>query len=188
MNEEPVLPVLITDRLRLRPWEDRDLEPFAAMNADPKVMEFFPACLDRAESDALARRIVAGFVERGYGLWAVEVPQVAAFIGFIGLSVPRFEAHFTPCVEIGWRLAAPFWGQGYAVEGAQVALAFGFLDGGMEEIVSFTAATNQRSRRVMERLGMTHAPADDFPHPALPDDHPLKPHVLYRLRSADWSM
>jgi ribosomal-protein-alanine N-acetyltransferase len=188
MNDAPVLPVLRTDRLRLRPWEDSDLEPFAAMNADPRVMEFFPACLSRAESDALARRIVAGFVERGYGLWAVEVPGVAGFIGFIGLSVPRFEAPFTPCVEIGWRLAAPYWGQGYAVEGAQVALAFGFLDGGMDEIVSFTAATNMRSRRVMERLGMTRDPAEDFQHPGLPEGHELKAHVLYRLRNADWSM
>lgn len=183
-----VLPVLTTDRLRLRPWEDRDLAPFAAMNADPRVMEFFPATLDRAESDALARRIVDGFVQRGYGLWAVEVPGVADFIGFIGLSVPRFEAHFTPCVEIGWRLAASYWGQGYAAEGAQVALAFGFLDGGMEEIVSFTAASNQRSRRLMERLGMTHDAADDFQHPSLPEGHPLRPHVLYRLRNADWQM
>ena len=185
---EPVLAVLTTDRLRLRPWEDRDLEPFAALNADPKVMEFFPKCLDRRESDALARRIVEGFVERGFGLWAVEVPGVADFIGFVGLSVPTFEAHFTPCVEVGWRLAAAHWGKGYATEGAQVALAFGFFELGAEEIVSFTVPANRKSRQVMERLGMTYSPADDFEHPGLPEGHRLRPHVLYRLRKADWNM
>jgi len=188
MSDDPVLPVLTTERLRLRLWEDRDLEPFAALNADPRVMEFFPKRLGRAESNALAKRIVEGFVERGYGLWALEVPGVADFIGFVGLSVPTFEAHFTPCVEVGWRLAVPHWGKGYATEGAKVALAFGFYELGAEEIVAFTAPANKPSRRVMERLGMTHAPADDFEHPGLPEGHPLRQHVLYRLRKADFEM
>jgi len=184
----PALTVLTTERLRLRPWEDPDLEPFAALNADPRVMEFFPGCLDRAESDTLARRIVKGFAQRGYGLWAIEVPGAVDFAGFVGLSIPEFEAPFTPCVEIGWRLAAAHWGKGYATEGAQVALAFGFFELDLEEIVSFTVPANKPSRRVMERLSMTHSPADDFDHPSLPEGHPLRPHVLYRLRKADFQM
>ena len=128
-------------------------------------MEHLPAVLTRRESDALADRIRAHFVERGFGLWAVEVPGVADFAGFIGLSVPSFEAHFTPCVEVGWRLAAELWGRGYATEGARAALDFGFERLGLEEIVSFTVPANVRSRRVMERLGMRHSPADDFDHP-----------------------
>jgi len=179
-------PTLATARLRLRPWRDDDLAPFAALNADPRVMEFFPAALDRAQSDALAARIRAHLGERGFGLWAVEVSGVAPFAGFVGLSVPRFEAHFTPCVEIGWRLAREHWGRGYATEGAVAALAFGFRDLGLTEIVSFTAPANQPSRRVMSRLGMTRDPRDDFDHPALPAGHALRRHVLYRLSRAAW--
>jgi RimJ/RimL family protein N-acetyltransferase len=143
-------------------------------------MEFFPKPLERAESDALAARICDHFTRHGFGLWAVEVPGIADFIGFVGLSVPRFQAHFTPCVEVGWRLAHEHWGRGYATDAARAALDFGFRRLALEEIVSFTVPANQRSRRVMERIGMTRTPADDFDHPALPEAHPLRPHVLYR--------
>jgi len=171
---------LSTDRLRLRRWLPSDRAPFAAANADPRVMEYFPAPLSREESDAAADRIEAHFEARGFGLWAVEIPGIAAFAGFIGLAVPAFEAHFTPCVEIGWRLATPYWGHGYATEGARAALGFGHDVLQVAEIVSFTAIGNLRSRRVMERIGMTHRQADDFDHPLLPEGHPLQRHVLYR--------
>src|SRR5207244_1333977 len=121
------------------------------------------------------------FAEHGFGLWAVEIPAVAAFAGFVGLSVPRFDAHFMPSVEVGWRLAFSYWGFGYATEGARAALAFGFQSLGLSEIVSFTTAGNRRSRRVMERLGMTHDPRDDFDHPGLDSESPLRHHVLYRI-------
>jgi RimJ/RimL family protein N-acetyltransferase len=171
-----------TERLLLRRWRDADLAPFAAMNADPRVMEHFPAVLSRAESDGRVQRILAHFDRHGYAQWAVEIPGVAPFAGFIGLAVPGFDAHFTPCVEIGWRLAAEYWGLGYATEGARAALAFGFMELKLSEIVSFTVPANMRSRRVMERLGMTHDPRDDFDHPSLADGHPLRRHVLYRIR------
>lgn len=172
---------LQTDRLRLRRWLPADREPFAALNADPQVTRYLGGPLSREESDALAARIEAHFEQRGFGLWAVEIRGGAPFAGFIGLAVPRFEARFTPCVEIGWRLAAEHWGQGYASEGARAALAFGFESLGLEEIVSFTAPANLLSRRVMEKIGMTHDPADDFDHPFLPEGHPLRRHVLYRI-------
>jgi RimJ/RimL family protein N-acetyltransferase len=152
------------------------------LNADPVVMEYFPATLSRAESDAFAARIRAELAERGFGLWAVEAPGEAEFIGFTGLSVPRFEARFTPCVEIGWRIAKEFWGRAYAPEAAGKALAHAFGPLGLDEIVSFTAVANLRSRRVMEKLGMTHDPADDFDHPNLAPGSPLRRHVLYRIR------
>jgi RimJ/RimL family protein N-acetyltransferase len=172
---------LKTERLLLRPWRDDDLAPFAAMNADPEVMRHFPATLDRAESDALAGRIREGFAARGFGNWAVEVPGVTSFAGFVGLSVPRFDAPFMPCVEIGWRLARACWGKGYATEAARAALAFGFGDLKLPEIVSFTAVANLPSRRVMERLDMRHDPTGDFDHPSLPEGHRLRRHVLYRV-------
>jgi RimJ/RimL family protein N-acetyltransferase len=175
---------LATERLFLRGWRARDLAPFARLNADPRVMEHLPAVLARRESDALAQRICAHFDERGFGLWAVEIPGVADFAGFIGLSVPCFDAPFTPCVEVGWRLATEFWGRGYATEGARAALAFGFERLGLAEIVSFTVPANRRSRRVMERLGMQHSPADDFDHPSLPAGHALRRHVLYRIKAS----
>jgi RimJ/RimL family protein N-acetyltransferase len=145
------------------------------------VAEFLAAPLSREQSDALIARIEAHFDEHGFGLWAVEVPGVAPLAGFVGLSVPPFEAHFTPCVEIGWRLAPSCWGSGYATEGARAALELGFGALGLDEIVSFTVPANVRSRRVMEKLGMSHRPDDDFDHPALPAGHPLRRHVLYRL-------
>jgi RimJ/RimL family protein N-acetyltransferase len=173
---------LRTERLRLRPWRPADLEPFAALNADPRVMEFFPAPLSRAESDAGATRIAAHFEAQGFGLWAAEVIGGAPFIGFIGLAVPAFRAHFTPCTEIGWRLAHDAWGRGYATEGAAEVRRFALETLRLPEIVSLTVPANARSRRVMEKLGMHRDPADDFDHPRLPEGHPLRRHVLYRLR------
>jgi RimJ/RimL family protein N-acetyltransferase len=176
---------LRTDRLWLRRWVAEDRVPFARLNADPRVVEFLPGPLSREASDAVADRIEAHFRQHGFGLWAVEVPGVTRFAGFIGLSVPRFEAVFTPCVEIGWRLDAEHWNRGYATEGARAALAFGFGALRLAEVVSFTVPENVRSRRVMEKLGMTHSPSDDFEHPLLPEGHRLRRHVLYRLRAQD---
>ncbi len=172
---------LSSGRVLLRRWRDADREAFAAMNADVRVMEFFRSPLSRAESDALVDRIEASFSERGFGQWAVEVPGVADFIGFTGLSVARFSAPFTPCVEVGWRLAVEHWGHGYATEAARLALGHGFGHLALPEIVSFTSATNLRSRAVMERLAMRRDPADDFDHPSIAEGHPLRRHVLYRL-------
>ena len=173
-------------RVRLRRWRDEDREAFAAMNADARVMEFFRSPLGRAESDAMVDRIGKHFDDHGFGLWAVEVPGVAPFVGFAGLAIARFAAPFAPCVEIGWRLAFEHWGHGYATEAARLALGHGFGALALPEIVSFTSATNGHSRAVMERLGMRRDPVDDFDHPALPESHPLRRHVLYRLGSASY--
>jgi len=170
--------------LWLRPWRAEDLDPFAALNADPEVMEHFPSTLSREETAAGVGRIEKHFETHGFGWWAVEVPGQAPFIGFIGLAVPAFEASFTPCVEIGWRLARPWWGQGLATEGAQAALAYGFGRLSLPEIVSFTVPGNVRSRRVMEKLGMRYS--EDFEHPRIEPGHPMRRHVLYRLSRADW--
>lgn len=172
---------LVTKRLVLREWTDFDLPAFAALNADPRVMEFLPKTLDREESDALAARIREGFPKHGFGLWAVEISGVADFAGFIGLSVPNFTAPFTPCVEVGYRLAFDHWGKGYATEGALAALEFGFTQAGLTEIVSFTVPDNIWSRHVMQKCGLTRDPADDFDHPKLPEGHRLRRHVLYRI-------
>jgi ribosomal-protein-alanine N-acetyltransferase len=174
-------PVLRTERLILREWRPEDREPFAALNADPRVMECMPALLPRAQSDALARRSEQHFATHGFGPWAVEVPGVAPFIGFVGLSVPAFKAHFTPCVEIGWRLAAEYWGHGYATEAALAGARYAFEELDMTQLVSFTTPQNIRSRAVMRRIGMTHDEAEDFDHPRLPPGHRLRRHVLYRL-------
>ncbi|HRX86853.1 MAG TPA: GNAT family N-acetyltransferase [Phycisphaerae bacterium] len=171
---------LQTSRLLLRPWRDADLPDFAALNADPRVMEFMPAMLTRAESDSAAAALRDHFARHGFGRWAVEIPGISDFIGFVGLHHVAFTAPFTPCVEIAWRLAAPHWGQGYATEAAQAALAFAFETLQLDEVVAFTVPTNTRSRRVMERLGMTRNPGEDFEHPKLPPGHPLRHHVLYR--------
>jgi RimJ/RimL family protein N-acetyltransferase len=173
---------LHTERLRLRRWLPGDRQPFAQMNCDPQVMEFLPGPLSRQESDARADRIEAHFREHGFGLWAVEISGVTPFAGFVGLSVSRFEAPFTPCIEVGWRLGAAYWHRGYATEGARAALDFGFRWLQADEIVSFTVPQNLRSRRVMEKLGMTHSATEDFDHPLLAEGHPLRRHVLYRLR------
>ena len=174
---------LRTERLLLRCWRPADRAPFAAMNADPEVMEHFPAALTRAESDAFIDRIEAGFEARGFGLWAVQVTATGEFIGFTGLSVPGFDAPFTPAVEIGWRLRRRSWGHGYAAEAARRVLASGFTDHGLAEVVSFTSAGNVRSQSVMRRIGMIHDPAGDFDHPGLPAGHPLRGHVLWRARA-----
>lgn len=171
--------ILSTPRLSLRPWRESDLAPFAAMNADPLVMEHFPSMPAREESDAMAERIMAKMASQGWGLWAIEVVGGEAFIGFTGLAVPTFEAWFTPCTEIGWRLARGAWGRGYATEAARAALAFGFETLGLAEIVSFTAVTNKRSAAVMERLGMRRDA--EFDHPRIAPDSPVRRHVLYRL-------
>jgi RimJ/RimL family protein N-acetyltransferase len=172
---------LRTPRLILRPWRDEDRAPFAALNADPLVMEFFPARLTREASDAQVDRIMAHFAEHGFGFWAMEVPGITRFAGFVGLGIPRQQLPFSPCVEVGWRLAAEFWNRGYATEGARTAVQYGFETLGLQEIVSFTAVGNSRSRRVMEKLGMDYCPDEEFNHPALAEDHPLRRHVLYRL-------
>ena len=177
-------PMLETERLLLRGWRTSDRIPFAAMNADPRVMEFLPSLLSRDESDRLADRIEAHFEQHGFGVWAVETRANGKFIGFIGLNTPSFQARFTPCVEIGWRLAFDSWGQGLATEGARRALRYGFETLGLREIVSFTVPKNARSRHVMEKLKMTHDPADDFDHPGLPAGHPWQRHVLYRRKNA----
>lgn len=174
-------PTLETPRLVLRPWRAADIPLFAAINSDPVVMEHFVEPLGPRETDALVQRIQERFVANGYGLWAVEIVGGAPFVGFVGLSPATFPAHFTPAVEIGWRLAREHWGHGYATEAARAAVQAGFRAYGLPEIVSFTAVTNVRSQRVMTRLGMTHDPADDFDHPLVPAGHRLKPHVLYRL-------
>jgi RimJ/RimL family protein N-acetyltransferase len=174
---------LRTERLHLRAWTSADRAPFAAMNADRRVMEHFEAPLTADETDALIERIARQFEADGFGLWAVDVPGVTPFAGFIGLYRPNFDAHFTPCVEIGWRLAAEYWNRGYATEGAREAMRFGFDTIGLDEIVSITVPGNQRSRRVMEKLGMTRSPHDDFDHPRVSEGSPLRRHVLYRRRA-----
>jgi RimJ/RimL family protein N-acetyltransferase len=172
---------LRTDRLLLRRWRLEDRDAFAAMNADARVMEHFPGLMSREQSDASAERIETNFENRGYGLWAVEIEGVAPFAGFVGLNIPQYETSFTPCVEIGWRLATEFWGHGYATEGARAALDFGFRELQLDEIVSYTVPANVRSRRVMEKIGMRHDVRGDFDHPILPEGHPLRRHVLYRI-------
>ena len=168
---------LRTERLVLRRWTEADRAPFAAMNADARVMEHFPTPLTREPSDALADRIERGFEERGFGLWALDLD--GRFVGFAGLSVPAFDASFLPAVEIGWRLVADAWGRGLATEAARAALADGVARVGLPEVVSFTAVANVRSERVMQRLGMQ--PDGTFEHPNVPEGSPLRRHVLYRL-------
>jgi RimJ/RimL family protein N-acetyltransferase len=172
---------LRTARLVLREWRESDLAPFAQLNADPEVMRYFPGVLTRAQSDTLAAQVQARFAEQGWGLWAVEAPQIAPFIGFVGLGRVPFEAHFTPAVEVGWRLDRRHWGCGYATEAARAAIEFAFDELECEQVVSFAVLANDRSRAVMERLGMTHDQADDFDHPAVAAG-PLRRHALYRIR------
>jgi len=171
--------ILATGRLRLRPWKESDFAPFAALNGDPLVMEHFPAVKSRAQSDAEAHRILSRLDARGWGHWAIEVVGGAPFIGFAGLAEKTFAAPFTPCVEVGWRLARDAWGHGYATEAARAALAFGFRELGLAEIVSYTTLRNARSIAVMERLGMRRD--IEFEHPLLPVGSPVRSHILYRL-------
>jgi ribosomal-protein-alanine N-acetyltransferase len=171
---------LRTDRLLLRRWQDADREPFAALNADPVVMEFFPRCPTRAESDDLVDRIEATFDREGFGLWAVEVED-GRFAGFVGLWPTPPALPFSPAVEVGWRLAQHAWGRGVATEAARAALADGWDRLGLRDVVSMTSVINTRSQAVMQKLGMTRDPADDFEMPQIPEGHPLRDHVLYRL-------
>ena len=175
-----------TERLLLRAWRDDDLASFAALNADPEVMRYFLGTLDRAQSDALAGRIRSLLDANGCGLWAIEVADASSpldgrFIGFTGLVHQDFPAQFTPAIEVGWRLSREAWGQGYATEAAREALRVGFEEHGLAEIVSMTAEGNIRSRAVMERIGMSHDPTDDFDHPGVPVGNALRRHVLYRV-------
>jgi RimJ/RimL family protein N-acetyltransferase len=175
-------PTLETSRLTLREWRDADRAPFALMSADPRVMEYFPAIMSETQSDALFDFIVEGW-SRGYGLWAVEERDSRRFIGFVGLMSPAWEAPFTPCVEIGWRLAFSAWGRGYATEAAEQSVQWAKtnVDAPRGELVSFTTVANERSRRVMEKLGFTHDDHDDFDHPMVPEWE-FRRHVLYRLK------
>jgi RimJ/RimL family protein N-acetyltransferase len=157
------------------------------MNADPEVMRHFPATLTAEQSDQLANWVFEHTRRNGFGPWAVEIPGVAPFVGFTGLSIPSFSAAFTPCIEVGWRLAREHWGRGYATEAAKAALDFGFNRQGLDEIVSFTVVANAASRRVMEKLGMQRDPGEDFDHPSLPEGHALRRHVLYRLAAHDFN-
>jgi RimJ/RimL family protein N-acetyltransferase len=184
LPESPT-PRVTTERLLLREWQERDLVPFADMNADPLVMEHFPRALTREESDALVGRIRASWATNGYGLWAVATHADDKFLGFIGLSLHTFEAPFTPAVEIGWRFARGAWGHGYATEAATAALRYGFETIGLPEILSWTAVANEPSRRLMARLGLVRDLGGDFEHPNVPVGHPARPHVLYRLSRAD---
>lgn len=192
---------LPTPRVRFRLWSPQDRREFRRMNRNPRVMEYFPSPLSAPASDALLDRLMAHQEQEGFGVWPIEMAAAAAgrngaepekpgrsnapdaptFMGFVGLLRVRFAAPFVPAVEIGWRLLPEYWGRGYATEAAGACLAFGFETLGLQEVVAFTTPANRRSRRVMERVGMRHDPADDFDHPGLPDDHPLRRHVLYRL-------
>jgi RimJ/RimL family protein N-acetyltransferase len=172
--------VIRTDRLLLRQWRESDRAPWAAMNADPAVREHFPGLLTRQQSDEALDRMAAQLDERGWGLWAVD--RDGAFLGFTGLLPVDAALPFAPAVEIGWRFARDAWGHGYATEAARAVVAFAFDELGLKELVSMTATSNTRSMAVMERLGMTRDASDDFEHPAVPEGHPVRPHVLYRLR------
>jgi RimJ/RimL family protein N-acetyltransferase len=179
--------VLTTDRLLLRPWRDADREPFGAMSTDPEVMEFFPIPLTREESDAFVDRTEQGFAERGWGWFAIEERASGAFVGVSGLAPVRFEAHFTPAIEIGWRLARSAWGKGFATEAARASVRFAFDELGLDEVVAFADAENARSLAVMRRLGMTHDPADDFDDPLFRHEGAPLRLALYRLTPAGFA-
>lgn len=181
---------LTTERCVLRHWRDEDLDALAAINTDERVLEHLPGALTYDESRAMLARIRHHFDRRGFGLWCLEVIEPgfeSPCIGFVGLQVPGFEAHFTPCIEVGWRIAPAFWGRGYATEAAAAAIDDLFERVGAHEIVSLTVPANRRSWSVMERLGMTRDPADDFEHPSLPVGDRLRSHVLYRLSQQRWA-
>lgn len=177
--------MLNTERLILRQWTEEDFGPFATMCADPDVMEYFPSLLTREESYAMGRRVRSLIEQRGWGFWAVEVPEQHTFIGFVGLHIPKDHLPFAPCVEIGWRLAKAFWGQGYATEAAKASLGYAFTELNLNEVVSFTALPNQRSQAVMNKIGMRNS-GENFLHPDVEQGHDLQEHVLYRISQQDW--
>jgi RimJ/RimL family protein N-acetyltransferase len=176
-----------THRLLLRQWRDEDLPLFARINADPQVMKYFPSVLSIEQSNAMAHNLRAVISQKGWGFWAVELAASGEFIGFVGLNEPAYELPFAPCVEVGWRLAKAYWGRGYATEAGRAALAVAFDALALPEVVSFTPVPNKKSRAVMERLGMTDA-RQNFMHPAVPEKHPLREHVLYRITHAEWQV
>ena len=178
--------ILETDRLILRTWRTPDVDQMALIDQDPKVCQYLPAIGTRASTEAGVQRIIQHYEERGFSLYAVELKNSGEFIGFLGLITPSFQAHFTPVIEIGWRLASQHWNKGHATEGAKAVLHHGFLQLGLDEIVSFTVVNNQASRRVMEKIGLHHHPQDDFYHPRLPADSSLRRHVLYRLSKTEY--
>jgi len=177
-----VAPRLQTERTILRPWADSDLEPWVTLNGDERVMEFFPSTYTRDRAERSAALLRERLERDGYGWWVLEIKNGASFAGVIALQDVPFEAHFTPALEIGWRLQHDHWGHGYATEAARSALAFALSELQRDEVVAMTAAVNERSRRVMQRLGMTRDPDDDFEHPAVVAGHPIRPHVLYRIK------
>lgn len=187
--DRPLIPATFrTARLLLRPWHKADLVPFAAMNADVQVMEHFPSVMSAQESEAFVNdRIQPHFADYGYGLWAVERQDTALFIGFVGLMWQTFPASFTPALEVGWRLSPESWGHGFATEAAAESLRVAFEDVAVPEVVSMTSTRNVRSIAVMRRLGMTTDPADDFDHPRVPEGHPLRRHVLFRISASQWA-
>lgn len=183
------MPLIIefeTERLFLRQWRASDFEPFAQINADPKVMEFFPTPLDRDRSDGIAKKCMSLIEERGWGFWAVELKESGVFLGFVGLHVPIAELPFSPCVEIGWRLAYEYWGNGFATEAAKESLRVGFELLRLPEIVSFAVVGNIRSRNVMKRIGM-HNTSITFEHPSIDEGSSLREHCLYRITQEQWS-
>lgn len=188
MNDKNSPETLKTARLILRRWQKADLEPFSQLNKDERVMEFFPKTLSENETRTFIATVEMHFEREGCGLWVVELPETGEFAGFVGLSKPRFQAHFTPCIEVGWRLSPKHWGKGFAPEAAREAVRDGFERLGLDEIVSFTARQNKKSIRVMEKIGMTTNIEDDFEHPSLPEGHHLRWHVLYRLKKGDWEL
>jgi RimJ/RimL family protein N-acetyltransferase len=175
---------LHTKRCVLRPWQDRDLAPWCAMNADADVRRYFSNIATEEQARGEAQRCSDAIAQRGWGMWALEVPGVFPFAGFVGLAVPRYDAPWIPAVEIGWRLMRSAWGKGLATEAAQAALDFGFSRLALPEIVAITAPSNTPSRRVMDRLGLVHDEAGDFDHPRIEAGHPLQRQVLYRKRRA----
>jgi RimJ/RimL family protein N-acetyltransferase len=175
-----------TNRLLLRQWKISDRDCFAKLNSDSEVMKYFPSALDRAESDSIAQVFELLISERGWGFWAAELLESGNFIGFVGLNKPIDKLPFTPCVEVGWRLAKEYWGHGFATEAALASLKFGFVELDLDEIVSFTSVVNTRSRKVMERIGMMFN-NELFSHPCVPEGSELKEHCLYRISKEHWA-
>ena len=175
---------LRTARTLLRDWRDSDLPAWVAMNADPAVRRYFPSTHTEDEALSEAAHIRANIAQRGWGVWALQIPGAIEFAGFVGLNVPNFEAPFMPAIEMGWRLSRDAWGQGWASEAAAAAAAFAFDNLELDELVAYTTPDNEPSRRVMHRIGMRHDAAGHFDHPGLEPGHPMRRHVLYRLRHA----